>query len=118
MARKSAEAAFNEPWDPVEMGLPSLRDTVKEPMDLNTVKARYTQGYYSSGNVGPGCVHVPRCWWSRVLVALSAVLPCAGALPFHFKNAWFCSCVDVLGYSCVCGTGNGKAVVVAKLTTR
>jgi hypothetical protein len=56
MQRKAAQAAFNEPWDPVEMELPSLRTVVTSPMDLNTVRARFSAGFYSSGTVTPAYV--------------------------------------------------------------
>ncbi len=53
MQRKVAEAAFNDPWDPVDMDLPLLHSVVTQPMDLNTVRARFTAGFYSSGTVTP-----------------------------------------------------------------
>eukprot|EP00898_Chlorokybus_atmophyticus_P003053 jgi/Chlat1/3749/Chrsp259S03891 len=41
-------APFNEPVDPVGMGIPDYFDVVKEPMDLSTVDKNLRQGVYRS----------------------------------------------------------------------
>jgi hypothetical protein len=49
MRRKEAEAAFNEPVDPVEMEMPSYFTVVKDPMVLNIVRERLHAGFYTPG---------------------------------------------------------------------
>mmetsp|Transcript_12486 Transcript_12486/g.30734 ORF Transcript_12486/g.30734 Transcript_12486/m.30734 type:complete len:158 (-) Transcript_12486:81-554(-) len=38
---------FNEPVDPVKLGIPTYFEIIKRPMDLGTIKLRLEQGYYS-----------------------------------------------------------------------
>lgn len=47
MRRREAQAAFNEPIDPVERDIPYYHLVVKRPMDLGTVKERLLSGYYN-----------------------------------------------------------------------
>jgi len=47
MRRREAQAAFNEPVDPVERGIPEYHTRVHQPMDLGTVKQRLHAGYYT-----------------------------------------------------------------------
>jgi len=38
---------FNEPVDPVKLGIPQYFEIIKHPMDLGTVKKRLDRGYYT-----------------------------------------------------------------------
>lgn len=51
MRRREAQAAFNEPVDPVERDFPQYHYVVKQPMDLGTVRKRLLSGYYNPGAV-------------------------------------------------------------------
>ena len=47
MRRREAQAAFNEPVDPVERDYPQYNEVVSHPTDLGTVKERLLGGYYT-----------------------------------------------------------------------
>ena len=47
MRRREAQAAFNEPVDPVDRDIPHYHLVVKSPMDLGTIKDRLLSGYYN-----------------------------------------------------------------------
>lgn len=41
---------FKEPVDPIKLGIPDYLDVIKHPMDLSTVKNKFTKKQYASIN--------------------------------------------------------------------
>lgn len=50
MGKEPAVRYFNAPVDPEALNIPEYFGTVKEPMDLGTIRKRLQQGYYSPGS--------------------------------------------------------------------